>query len=100
AQQELPEAMPGAHQIATDILPAADQITQLLMLDRRDRHQRQLPGSEPPREPDPFSLMGLAPLGQSTISAPWRAHPQLDALRPRATREPIPGRPRLVHHPG
>ena len=32
--------MPGAHQIAADVLPAADQITQLLMLDRRNRHER------------------------------------------------------------
>jgi hypothetical protein len=33
AQQELPEMMPGAHQIATDVLSAADQIAQLLMLE-------------------------------------------------------------------
>ena len=31
--------VPGAHQIRTDVLAAADQITQLLTLDRRDCDQ-------------------------------------------------------------
>jgi hypothetical protein len=33
AQQELPEPMPGAHQIDPDVLAAAHQIAQLLTLD-------------------------------------------------------------------
>ena len=33
AQQELRKAVPGAHQIAADVLPTADQVTQLFVLD-------------------------------------------------------------------
>jgi hypothetical protein len=48
AQQEVPDPMPGAHQIGADVLAAADQIPQLLTLDRRNRHQRQLSRRQEP----------------------------------------------------
>ena len=44
-------------------------------------------------------LSVLDPVRRSTVAAPRSAHHQLDPVRARATREPVPGRTRLVHHP-
>jgi len=48
AQQEVPDPMSGADQVRADVLPAADQIPQLLTLHRRDRDHRQLVGRQQP----------------------------------------------------
>ena len=81
AQQELPDPMPGAHQIHADVLTAAHEITQLLTLDRRDRDQRQLAGRQQPRQPDRVTLIGLDPIRRRTLGLARRAHPELEPLR-------------------
>ena len=40
--------MPGADQVRADVLPAADQIAQLLALDRRNRDEHELTGGQQP----------------------------------------------------
>jgi hypothetical protein len=52
AQQELRQAVPGAHQIAAEILDAADQIPERLIGDRRHEREPQLPGGEQPDQAD------------------------------------------------
>ena len=91
--------MPRAHQIDANILAAAHQIAQLLTLDRRDRDQHQLAGSEQPRQADRVALVGLDPIRRRALGLARRAHPQLDPLRQRAARQPVTGRAGLVHHP-
>jgi hypothetical protein len=51
--------MSGAHQIRADVIPAAHQIAQPLVLHRRHGHERQLSGRQPPRQPDRVALVGL-----------------------------------------
>ena len=91
--------MPGARQIDADVLAAADQITQLLTLHRRDRDQRQLARRQQPRQPDRVALIGLDPVRRRTLGLAGRAHPELDPLRQTAPRQPVTGRPSLIHHP-
>jgi hypothetical protein len=44
AQQELPEAVPGAHQVGPDVVDAADHVPELLVLHGRYQRERQLAG--------------------------------------------------------
>ena len=98
-QQELPDPVPRAHQIGADVLAAADQITQLLTLDRRDRDQHQLARCQQPGQADRVALIGLDPIRRRAIGLARRAHRNLDPLRPRAAREPVAGRTGLIDHP-
>ena len=90
--------MPGAHQIKANVLAAAHQIAQLLTLDGRDRDQRQLAGRQQPRQADRVALIGLDPIRRRALGLAQRAHPHLDPLRQRSTRQPA-GRTGLVNHP-
>jgi hypothetical protein len=99
AQQKLPDPVPGAHQIHANVLAAAHQIAQLLALDRRDRHQRQLAGRQQPGQADRVALIRLDPIRRRALGLARRAHPELDPLRASTARESIAGRARLIHHP-
>ena len=99
AQQELPDPMPGAHQVHADVLAAAHQVAQLLTLHRRDRDQHELAGRQQPGQPDRVALIGLDPIRRRTLGLPRRAHPELDPLRQRPARQPIARRARLIDHP-
>ena len=59
AQQELRDAMPGAHQIAAAVLATADRVAELLELERRDRDQFQFAGAQQPGELDRVAPIGL-----------------------------------------
>jgi len=47
-RQQLADAMPRAHQIATQVLPRPDEVAQGLELEARDDDGAQLPGREQP----------------------------------------------------
>ena len=81
AQQELPQPVARAHQISANVLTAAHEVAQLLALERRDRHQRQLAGCQQPREPDRVPLVGLDPIPRPPFRAPRRTHRHLDPPR-------------------
>ncbi len=49
--------------------------------------------------PDRVALIGLDPVLRRTLGLARCAHPELDPLRPRPAREPVPGRARLIDHP-
>jgi hypothetical protein len=74
-QQELPDPVPGAHQIHANVLPAAHQIVQLPTLDRRYRDQRQLPGGQRAGRADCIALIGLDPIRRRSLSLARRAQP-------------------------
>ena len=99
-QQELPDPVARAHQVRADVLAAADQITQLLTLDRWDRDEYQLPGRQQSGQADRVALVGLDPVRGRPVGLARRAHRNLDPLRPRATRQPVARRTGLIHHPG
>ena len=90
--------MTGAHQISANVLAAADEIAQLLPLDRRDRHDRQLPCSQRPGEPDRVALVGLEPVARRPVGSVRSADDDLDPLGTGAAREPVAGRACLVDH--
>jgi hypothetical protein len=98
AQQEVPDPVPRADQVHADVLPAADQITQLLPLHRRERDEHELAGGQQPRQSDRVALVGLDPVG-GTLGLARRAHREVDPIRQRPAREPVAGRARLIHHP-
>src|SRR5262249_44885418 len=98
AQQEVPDPVPGANQVHADVLPAADQIAQLLTLHRRDRDQHKLTRRQQPGQADRVALISLDPV-RRTLGLARRAHPELDPLRQRPARQPIARRAGLIDHP-
>jgi hypothetical protein len=62
AQQERGQAKPRAHQIRAQVLPAADQVAQLLLLLAGNPDQPQIAGREQAREADRVALVGLDPI--------------------------------------
>lgn len=82
AQQELPQAAAGAHQITADVLSAADQVAQLLVLNRWDAHEREFSSRQSPREPDRVALVDLDPIGGGRGRfVPARTPPSIPAAR-------------------
>ena len=59
AQQELPDAVAGAHQVAADVLDRAHEITEVLIGDRRHEREAKLAGGQQPHEPDRVAAVGL-----------------------------------------
>ena len=88
--------MPGAHQIRAQVLAAADQVAQLLLLFARDPHEPQFAGGEQPRQPDRVALVGLDPIPRAALDVPRRADRHLDPLRPRPADQPVASRPGLI----
>src|SRR5215213_2639254 len=91
--------MPRAHQIRAQILTAANQVAQLLLLGRWDPDQPQVAGGEQPREADRIALVGLDPITRPALDVARRADRHLDPLRPRPAHQAIAGRPRLIDRP-
>ena len=88
--------MAGAHQIRAQVLAAADQVTQLLLLFGGHPHQPQFAGGEQPRQADRVALVGLDPIPRPALDVARRADRHLDPLRPRPADQPVAGRPRLI----
>jgi hypothetical protein len=61
------------------------------MLNRGDRHQRQLAGGKPASKADRVTLIGRHPIRRTTIGPRRGAHRDRDPRRQRVTRQPIPG---------
>ncbi len=66
-QQQLRQPMPGTHQIPAQILAGANEVTQRLFLDARDRHPVQFAGRQQPDQP-----LGVAAIGLDAITRPAR----------------------------
>ena len=99
AQQQLRQSLPGAHQIAADVLPRADQIAQRLLLDRRHPDRVQRVDHQQPQHPLGVALIGLDLVLRRALDLPRRRHHAPDPRRLQRPREPVPGRARLVRHP-
>ena len=96
AQQELPQPLASAHQVGADVLAAAHQVTQPLVLQRRDRDERQLAGGQQPGQTNRVALVGLDAITRAPVGVPRCAHPDVETLAGRAAVEPVAGRPGLV----
>ena len=96
AQQQLREPMPRAHQIAAQILPRADQVTQRFRLDARHRDAMQLPRRQQPHQPLGVTPIGLDPITRRPRNQPRRADQTIDTDRLQPAREHEPGRPGLI----
>ena len=99
AQQERRQPMPGAHQVRAQVLAAADQVTQLLLLLAGDPHQPQIAGREQPRQADRVALVGLDPVARAALDVSRRADRHLDPFRPGAADQAVAGRPGLIDRP-
>ena len=92
--------MAGAHQIRACGFPAAGEISELLLLDGRNAHERQLPGEQGAHQPLSVAPVGFDPLAGLARDRTRRAHPHLDPPRRRLARQPIADRSGLIgrHH--
>ena len=99
AQQERRQPVPGAHQVRAQILAAADQVAQLLLLFGGNPDQPQFARGQQPRQPDRVALVGLDAVTGTTLDVARRADRHLDALGAGAADQPIAGRPRLIDRP-
>ena len=84
------------HQIAAQVLAAADQIAQRLQLGRGNDDRPQLPGRVQPRELERVARVGLDPIAGLARDRARRADHHLDPRRPRRPRQPEPRRPGLI----
>jgi hypothetical protein len=100
AQQQLREALAGAHQIATHRLPGADDVTQRFLLAGRDPDRVQPVDHQQPQHPLRVALIGLDAISARTLDLPRRRDHTPDPGRAQRPREPIPGRPSLVRRAG
>jgi hypothetical protein len=96
AQQQFADPVAGAHQIAAQILPGTNQITQRLRLRRRDDDRPQLPGREQPGELEGVARVGLDPVAGLTRDRPRRADHHLHSGCPAGAGQAKPGRPGLI----
>jgi hypothetical protein len=97
AQQELPDAVTGAHQIAADVLDRAHQIAELLIGDRRHERERKLPGGQQPNQPHRVATVGLDTVTRPLRDRPRRRHSHVDPALTSRPRKPEPRRARLIH---
>lgn len=90
SQQESREAMTAAHQIRPGRLTAARQITELLLLDRWDAHERQLAGQQRADQPLGVTPVGLDPLPRLARDRTRRTDPHLDPCAAASRASPYP----------
>jgi hypothetical protein len=90
--------MPSPHQIATGVFARTHQVTRGLLFQRRDPHRSDLTEPKQPRQPLSITPIGLDPVGRRPDPRRCRDNTADPHLGTR-TREPVPGRPRLVHNP-
>jgi hypothetical protein len=103
AQQELADPVPGAHQIAAQILTRPHQITQRLELGRGDQHRPKLAGRVKPCELQRVTHICFDPVTGLTRDRARRANHHLNTSRTRRTRQRKSRGPRLIdraHLPG
>ncbi len=92
AQAELPEPVTRTHPVQPRVLTRPDEITQRLMLGRRDEDLRQEPRRVKPRKPPSVTLIGLDSVsrarGHQSRSDDHAVHPSGDqcAVQPKASR--------------
>ena len=98
AEQQLREPVASPHQIAAGVFTGTNEVPRGFLFRRRDTYRRDLTKPKQPRQPLGITPVGLDPIGCS--SDPRRRRD--NAIDPRLgtrAREPVPGRPRLVHDP-
>src|SRR5215211_7415419 len=81
-EQELGEAVAGAHEITAQVLAAAQQVTEAFLGDGRHVDEAQLAGGEQARQALGVSTVGLDSVGRRFGNQTRRGDPKIDpALR-------------------
>ena len=88
------EPLPGAHQIAAQILAGAHEVAQRLLLDGRHPDRVQRVDHQQPQHPLGVALIGLDLVLRRALDLPRRRHHAPDPRRVQRAREPVPGRAR------
>ncbi|MBW3652706.1 MAG: hypothetical protein KY433_03755 [Actinobacteria bacterium] len=88
--------MPGADQIAAQILTRTHEVAQRLKLSDRNDDWPQLPRRQQPRELQRVTRVGLDTVTGLTRDRARRTHHHLDPRRTRGARQPEPRRPGLI----
>jgi hypothetical protein len=99
SQQQLRESLSGAHQIAADRLPGADDIAQRLLLAARDPDRVQAVDHQQPQHPLTIALIGFHPIRARPLDLPRRRDHAPDPGRVQRPRQAIARRPCLIRHP-
>ena len=95
-EQELGEAVAGAHEIAAQVLAAAQQVTEAFLGDCRHVDEAQLAGGEQSRQALGVSAVGLDSVGRRFRDQTRRGDPKVDPALRRGPREAKAGRPCLI----
>jgi hypothetical protein len=97
AQQELRQAMPGAHQISAHIVDTAHHVTEALIRFARHEREPKLTGGEEPHQPLGVAPVGLHPVARCSRDGPRRHNTNIQPALLGYPREHKPRWARLVH---
>jgi hypothetical protein len=102
AQQELPEPVAGAHQVAAHVLNRAHEVAEVLVLDARHEREPKLAGGQQPDQPGGVAAVGLDPVARTLGDRPRRRHSNVDLALARRPGQAEAGRACLIDraHPG
>jgi hypothetical protein len=95
-EQQLRDAVPGAHHVTADLLAAAREVAHRFQPARRHEHRRQLPRQQQPREQLGVLAVGLDPISRRPGCLARRDNLHLDPGRLGGALKTEPGRPRLI----
>jgi hypothetical protein len=98
AQQELGQPVPGRHEITAAILPRADQIPGVLLVESRDGDGRELVQPQQLGQVDGILDVGLDPITRETLQLARRHDLTPDPRRGKRPMQTEPGRSGLVDH--
>jgi len=95
-QQELRQAVAGAHQVPARVVDATHEIAEALVRLAGHERERQLAGREQSHQPLGVTAVGLDPIPRRLGDRPRRDDPQVKTTIRRRACEPEPRRPGLI----
>jgi hypothetical protein len=93
AQQQLAQAMAGAHQVTADVLAGAHEITQRLLVERRDADRVPPADHQQPQQSFGVTAIGLDVIAGRALVLPGAAMTQPTPTASSARASPNPVRP-------
>ena len=96
-KQEFADSVANPGQVDSEVLSAADQIAQLLLLGLRDADQAKLAGAQQTGQPDRITLVDFDVVGGVLQDVAGRADHDVETSLTSSSDQSIASRPRLVH---